>query len=139
MFHVRNDRDFREGYEMLNLFGRLDGHFDNPEKARENVLNLKRELRKWAHRDTTTVDVGYREPVERRIVRDYGMDGYMELVKLPVTVESVEDGEEFFKAFLEITYRPTYYDCTGQAFTSWYKIFQRGGQFCVYHSVGFDV
>ncbi len=139
MFHVRSNSTFREGYELLNMFTRFEGHFDNPEKANETVLNLKRELRKWARRDTATVDVGYREPVERRIIKDNGMDGYIELVKLPAIVESVEDAKEFFKAFLEIVYRPTYYDCTGQAFTSWYKIFKRNGQFWAYHSVGFDV
>lgn len=141
MFRVRNNKDFREGYELLNLLNRFAGQFDSPEKARENADNLKRELRTYAHRNTA-VDVGMGFMCERRIVKDDGMDGYIELVSLPEVIDTIdgEDGaNEFFKTFLEIQYRPTYYDCTGQAFTSWYKLFKRNGQFWAYHSVCFDV
>lgn len=141
MFRVRNDKDFREGYGLLNLFARFDGQFDNPEKARENMDNLKRELRAYAHRDTA-VDVGMGFMCERRIVKDEGIDGYIELVSIPEVIDTLdgEDGaDEFFKTFLEIHARPSMYDCTGQAFTSWYKLFKRRGQFYAYHSVCFDV
>lgn len=141
MFRVRNSKDFREGYELLNLFTRFDGQFDNPEKARENMDNLKRELRAYAHRDTA-VDVGLGFMCERRIVKDEGIDGYIELVSIPEVIDTLdgEDGaDEFFKTFLEIHARPSMYDCTGQAFTNWYKLFKRRGQFWAYHSVCFDV
>lgn len=141
MFRVRNDKDFREGYELLNLLIRFDGQFDNPEKARENMDSLKRELRAYAHRDTA-VDVGMGFMCERRIVKDEGIDGYIELVSIPEVIDTLdgEDGaDEFFKTFLEIHARPSMYDCTGQAFTSWYKLFKRRGQFYAYHSVCFDV
>lgn len=141
MFRVRNSRDFRDGYEMLNMFVRFDGQFDNPEKAQETVVSLKRELRKFAHRDTA-VDVGCGFMCDRRIVKDYGIDGYIELVSLPDVIDALdgEDGADaFFNEFLYIRYRPSMYDCTGQAFTSWYKLFKRNGQFWAYHSVGFDV
>ena len=141
MFRVRNSKDFREGYELLNLFTRFDGQFDNPEKARENMDNLKRELRAYAHRDTA-VDVGMGFMCERRIVKDEGIDGYIELVSIPEVIDTLdgEDGaDEFFKTFLEIHARPSMYDCTGQAFTSWYKLFKRRGQFYAYHIVCFDV
>ena len=36
-------------------------------------------------------------------------------------------------------YYPSAYDCTGQAFTSWYKVFARGGRFWAYHRVSVDV
>lgn len=141
MFRVRNDKDFREGYGLLHLFTRFDGQFDNPEKARESMDSLKRELRAYAHRDTA-VDVGMGFMCERRIVKDEGIDGYIELVSIPEVIDTLdgEDGaDEFFKTFLEIHARPSMYDCTGQAFTSWYKLFKRRGQFWAYHSVGFDV
>lgn len=145
MFRVRNDKDFREGYELLNLLARSDGQFDNPEKARENVDNLKRELRAYAHRDTA-VDVGMGFMCERRIVKDEGIDGYIELVSIPEVFDTFADdaegdpgAETFFKDFLEIHARPSMYDCTGQAFTSWYKLFKRRGQFWAYHRVCFDV
>lgn len=141
MFRVRNDKDFREGYGLLHLLTRFDGQFDNPEKARENMDSLKRELRAYANRDTA-VDVGLGFMCERRIVKDEGIDGYIELVSIPEVIDTLEgeDGaDEFFKTFLEIHARPSMYDCTGQAFTSWYKLFKRRGQFWAYHSVCFDV
>lgn len=141
MFRVRNNKDFREGYELLNLFTRFDGQFDSPEKARENMDNLKHELRAYAHRDTA-VDVGMGFMCERRIVKDNGIDGYVELISIPEVIDTLEGengANEFFKDFLEIHARPSMYDCTGQAFTSWYKLFKRRGQFWAYHSVGFDV
>ena len=140
MFRVRNDKDFREGYGLLHLFTRFDGQFDNPGKARETVDDLKRELRAYAHR-ATAVDVGMGFMCERRIVKDEGIDGYIELVSIPEVIDTLdgEDGaDEFFKTFLEIHARPSMYDCTGQAFTSWYKLFKRRGQFWAYHSVCFD-
>lgn len=141
MFRVRNSKDFREGYEMLSLLTRFAELTGNTENARETVDDLKRELRAYARRDTA-VDVGMGFMCERRIVKDEGIDGYIELVSIPEVIDTLdgEDGaNEFFKTFLEIRARPSMYDCTGQAFTSWYKLFKRRGQFYAYHSVCFDV
>ena len=76
------------------------------------------------------------------IVKDNGIDGFVELISFPEAFDTIdgEDGaEEFFKTFFEIHARPSMYDCTGQAFTSWYKLFERNGRIYAYHCVGFDV
>lgn len=137
--NIKNDRDYRCGYELLNILSKVDRKAcDDPEKLEQHIANLKRELRAYAHR-SSAVDVGMGFMVERRIVHDDGIDGYVELVSIPEVFDTMEDADEFFKDFLEIECRPSMYDCTGQAFTSWYKLFRRNGQFWVYHSVGFDV
>ena len=49
---------------------------------------------------------------------------------------------EYQNGWTDPRYRPYYpsaYDCTGQAFTSWYKVFVRGGRFWAYHHVSVDV
>lgn len=146
MTPIKNDNDYRRGYEFLSILteGLNAGGFGKPDRIRSEIEDAKRELRRWAHRDTA-VDVGMGFMVERRIVKDNGMDGYVELVSIPEVFDTLDDvgdlagAETFFKEFLEIQYRPSMYDCTGQAFTSWYKIFRRGGQFWAYHSVCFDV
>ena len=143
MNKITNDRDFRIGYEILQWVNeRMAEDGGDTERRREHVIELKRNLRQYAHRDAHTVDVGMGFMCERRIVKDEGFDGYIELVSIPEVIDTLdgEDGaDEFFKTFLEIHAYPSMYDCTGQAFTSWYKLFKRRGQFWAYHSVGFDV
>ena len=140
MIQIKNDRDFRIGYEILHdVYERLTEAGGDTESRRARVIELKRNLRQYANRDNSTVDVGMGFMCERRIVKDYGMDGYVELVSVPLVFEAESEVREFFKDFLEIHYRPSAYDCTGQAFTSWYKLFKRRGQFWIYHSVCFDV
>lgn len=140
MTAIKNDRDYRIGYELLRIYLTEAGSKEcaEPEKREKHIADIKRQLRAYAHRDGT-VDVGTGFMVERRIVRDDGFDGYVELVSIPEIFDTAEAAAEFFKVFLEIQYRPSMYDCTGQAFTSWYKLFQRRGQFWAYHRVCFDV
>lgn len=140
MWLITNDREFRCRYEYLSILTKHLNDNDrlrDPEKIRSKIKDVKRELRHWAHRDTA-VDVGRGFMVKRRIVKDNGVDGYVELVSIPEVFDTATDADEFFRGFLEIQ-RSSMYDCTGQAFTRWYKIFQRGGQFWAYHYVGIDV
>ena len=147
MSPIRNQSDFRKGYEWLVILQQLlkENGFGKPDIAREEINSIKRELRAFANRDTA-VDVGMGFMCERRIVKDYGIDGFVELVSIPEVFDTLDDdadgnpgAETFFKEFLEIHARPSMYDCTGQAFTSWFKLFKRNGQFWAYHSVCFDV
>lgn len=141
MTPIKNSNDFRRGYEWLGILTELASSCDDPEAALAEIVKTKRELRSYANRNSA-VDVGMGFMVERRIVKDYGIDGYVELVSIPEVFDTLdgEDGAEaFFKDFLEIQCRPSMYDCTGQAFTSWYKLFWRNGQYWAYHSVCFDV
>ena len=139
-FKVNDNKGFRDGYKLLALMN--DPKFTKDAdkfKMDEYVQKLKRELRRWAHRDTRVKNVGMGFMVESRIVKDYGIDGFIALLALPEVIDTEEDAQEFFKDFIRIDYRPSMYDCTGQAFTSWHKLFKRNGRFYVYHSVGMDV
>ena len=80
-----------------------------------------------------------RDIKDRRIVKNYGMDGFVLLIELPEWVKTYEDAEYWFEENERRVCRPSMYDCTGDSFTSWYKLFQRNGRWMCYHSVAFDL
>ena len=99
-------------------------------KKKERKDDIKRAIRKYLNKANP-------EP-ERRMFNE-SIDGVIEVFPLPEDIETMEEATEYFKDFEYIYYRPTYYDCTGQLFTSWYKIFQKpDGRFWAYHSIGRD-
>lgn len=98
-----------------------------PEKIEARIVEIKRQLR--AHNRNTG---------DGTVVHD---DGDYHIVKLPLPedIQTKEEAREYFRECEYIEYRPTYYDCTGQLFTQWYKIFQKpDGRFWAYHCIGID-
>ena len=128
---IRNDRDFRLGYVIL-LYAteRMAEEGGDTHTRRKRIVELKRNLRRYAHRE---IDF------DRRIVKDYGIDGFISLERLPDDFKDLEEAEQFFREFKVRHYRPSPYDCTGQWFTSWFKVFQRNGGYYAYHAVSVDV
>ena len=95
----------------------------------ENIIKIKRALREFTHKPLS----------EERVVKDDGIDGCIVLFPLPDRIKTPEGAHDYF---MDTEYRecvPSIYDCTGQAFTSWFKIVQRQGRFWAYHSICFDV
>lgn len=140
MNRINNERDYRIGYELLRALTKDGG------KSLENyVAELKRNLRQYASRKPV-YDAGMGFTCERRIIKDYGIDGYIEIVSIPEVFDKIEDSEtdgpgaeSFFRDFIKIQARPSAYDCTGQSFTAWHKFVKRNGQYWVYHEVAIDV
>lgn len=136
MFNIKDNTTFRMGYEMIAVLEAND--HNNPNMKNNLIPQLKKQLRHYAHRDNME-DVGMGFMVERHIIKEYGIDGYIELVSIPAVFETMGEADEFFKDFI---YRHAYtsvHDCTGQAFTSWYRLIIRRGQFYAYHRVVLDV
>ena len=96
--------------------------------SKTRLRNKKREIRKF-----------HKKSSDRRIVKDDGIDGYVLLIELPETLGNMRDAEEYFEERETICAIPSVFDCTGQAFTSWFKVFRRRNRFFAYHSIGFDV
>lgn len=136
---ISSDNDFRIYYEILNaMVDGLKKGVGNPDLARVKIVEIKRELRRWAKRDPFIRDFGAGLRSTCRIVHDYGMDGFIELVSIPQVFGTLDAANEFFKDFIEIPCYYSMYDCTGRPFTTWYKLFERRGQFWAYHRVVFD-
>ena len=136
MFNIKDNATFKIGYELLSLL-ETDEH-DKPGMTGNLIPMMKKELRRYAHRDNME-DVGMGFMVERRIVKEYGIDGYIELVSIPAVFENVSEADEFFRDFIYLRAYPSVYDCTGKPFTGWYKLFKRNNQFYAYHRIAFDV
>lgn len=140
MFNITNKEDARHGYEILRLFFSPEFqklHRQHTSMLDTKIVELKQNLRKWAHAPATE-DVGLGFEIERRTVRgDY--DSYIELVKLPEEIDTAESASEFFYDFIFIDSPHSMFDCTGKPFTAWYKVFNRHGRFFAYHCVGLDV
>lgn len=126
---VKNDQELRVAYTILSILGEKSLRVDDPEKLAQHIIETKQAMRRYTHRE-----IGY----ERQIIKNYGMDGYISLERLPADIRDQEQAEEFFERFMTHHYRPSAYDCTGQAMTNWFKVFPRNGGFYAYHSVSFD-
>ena len=103
-----------------------------PEILEERIIECKKEIRKRNKLKD-----------ERRdyiLVKDYGIDGSVIKFPLPEHIETEDEAREYFDEYERIHFKPTPYDCSGQQFTSWYKVFQKpDGRFWCYHSIGVDV
>ena len=135
MIKITDNATFRQGYEWLSFISK---HHEDAMKIQGFEADLKREIRKWAHRPKE-VNVGLGFMVERRLVHDNGIDGYVELIRFPEGFDTEESAKDFFKEFIEVECLRSAYDCTGQPFTGWYKLFRRHGRFHAYHCVCYDV
>lgn len=122
MFTIKNKEDLRVAYVFLQMLKQY-------KKPVEKQIETKKAIREYTNK---------KKPFER-IVKEYGIDGYVLLMELPDFLENKEDAEEYFEEHHVIHATPSIYDCTGRAFTSWYKIFKRRNRFYAYHSVCFDV
>lgn len=116
----------RRCYEFMQILTELKDVKDVPEA----FVALKRRIRKLNKEAVDYLD-------GNRIIKEYGIDGYVYREVLKAT--SMEKAEDEFEDYHRRTYIPSIYDCTGQAFTEWHKIFVIRGKYVLYHSVGFDV
>ena len=120
---VQSKRQLREAYEFQRMIRQDGEHLSDA-----LTISIKRAIREYTNRPSGGV----------WIVKDDGADGYIELREMP-RFDSLEEADEWFRRCYYLEARPSAYDCTGQRFTVWYKLFQRRGRWWAYHSVGVDV
>lgn len=128
--YVRDRRDLRARWDSLLFVEKAvnmamaQGLSIDGTKAKAFINDLKQAIRAYNRRKS-----------DRRIISgDY--DGYIELIEVP---QGITDVDAWFDDNERLICTPSIYDCTGQAFTMWYKAVNRGGKWFVYHKVGFDV
>lgn len=139
---VKDNGSLREAYKALDTLKKMEHNHElddhNLTLLRDIIIDEKREIRKYFHKNHRERMVVWAGIVECRMAWSYGIDGYVELITFPDGY-TLRETESLFERYFKIDYHPTYYDCTGQAFTSWHKTFQRNGRYCIYHSVGIDI
>lgn len=111
---IRSENDLKLAYETINSFKEMMPMAQKTDVALEYIKELKRDIRGFFRKDIV-------------------------LIQLPSFLNSKEDAAVYFEENEVMTCRHSMYDCTGQAFTSWYKIVERSGSMWAYHSVCFDV
>ena len=133
---IRNLEDLRSKYDSLLLLNKLKNESNSIDMDSYNdfVNEIKKEIRDYHKRED-----GRKE----RLIKDYGIDGGIVLFELPseinsIKIDSFDLADEYFKAYEYRRCRPSMYDCTGQVFTSWYKIIKRNNKFYAYHCISFD-
>ena len=137
---IRNSEDLRMKYETLLWLNKIKNENESSiidmDSYNDSVYKIKKEIRDY-----------YKEREKDRkewLIKDDGMDDYIVLFELPseinsVKIDSFELAEEYFKAYEYRRCKPSMYDCTGQVFTSWYKIIKRNNKFYAYHCISFDI
>lgn len=137
---IQDKEDLRFKYEILLLLNRIKNENESAildmDSYNDSVYEIKKEIRDY-----------YKEREEERkewLIKDDGIDGGIVLFELPseinsIKIDSFELAEEYFKAYEYRKCRPSMYDCTGDSYTSWYKIIKRNNKFYAYHYIGFDV
>lgn len=133
MYPIYSKNEARMWYEFL-AFAKKKGVLDDV----GNICDIKRNLREFAHKPSFVYKMDGHE-IYARMIKSYGIDGYVELIRFPKEVNDLESAEYFFEAYIYQECLPHMYDCTGQSFTNWKKIFVRRGEYWCYHSVSFDL
>lgn len=133
MFEITDAEKLRDAYTLL-AFIRDDVPVATAEQKSGMASfmdSIKKEIRAYNNRPAP----------DSRIVKEYGIDGYIELVRLPNELDKANkvDAAEWFRENRYYEVYPTAYDCSGRRFTIWYKLHRRCEHWFAYHSVGFDV
>ena len=131
---IHNTSELRDAYEWLRILEAGRDTFGNPTAADYFIKDQKAAIRNYHRLQRIRAD---RAPV---LVRDDGIDGCVIRQPLPRFLQDLEQAAEYFRDEEYIDYQYGPYDCTGQTFTRWYKVY-RGpdGRFWAYHSIGRDV
>lgn len=125
---IYNTRELRIRYENLLFCDELERAFPSVhEEIEKRRKELKHDIRKFNKKTS-----------DRRYIRG-DSDYYIELIELPERIKSKQAASDYFQDKEFIQARPSAYDCTGQAFTSWVKFVKRNGKYYAYHEVSFDV
>lgn len=129
MLDIKGKERLKYAYRLLAIMEQEAKKCPENKNLKNVVDDIKREIRQYTNKQLST----------DRMIKDYGIDGMVILQQLPGDLTSIEDAIEYFEEVEKYYYRPSAYDCTGQLFTTWYKVFERNGKFFVYHSIARDV
>lgn len=90
---IRNENDAKIAYEVIRLLQTEKPLPGAEERTKQHIVRLKKEVR--AYNRFQAVNAG-----KRRIIKDNGMDGFIELVRLPVWLQTEEEAEAYFESNL---------------------------------------
>ena len=95
----------------------------------EAMVSCKRRIRHINQKVVDSLDAN-------RVIKD---DGDSVVYREVLSATTMDAAEREFEDYHRKTCIPSIYDCTGQLFTEWYRIFHINGRYVLYHSIGMDV
>lgn len=131
MFNITDTEKLRDAYIFLTFAQNAPAAAPEKKANREIfITNTKREIREYNNRPISNT---------RIISADY--DGRLELVRLPDELDKAHKvaAADWFRDNCYLEAYDSHYDCTGQEFTTHYKLFRRRGHWYAYHRVSRDV
>lgn len=127
-FPVDNKKDLRFAWLIVHLVS--EGKLHSIDE--EVVIDAKRSIREYTkrkddNRTLTSIDTGY--------------GTFVCLDEFPTEITDRETAKEYFRCNWYREFVPSPYDCTGQVFTDWYKIWQRESdrRWMCWHGFSMDV
>ena len=122
--------DLRETWALLKFWEELEK--ENGRSYQNYIRNYKERIRLQRRADEINKDP--------YIVNTFHCtyDGYFEKIVAEDNGETLDEVEEFFQDNYHIDYYDRGFDCTGQKFTSFHKIFKCAGNWIIYHYVAID-
>lgn len=135
---IHNKREYKDKYFLMKTVEGLSKETNRTEWE-EFLKAWKKRCREYLNADRNTFSFGGKNVIESWLVKDEGIDGYVELVHLPKHCTTYDEAKEFFDEYLWLERPHSMYDCTGELFTCWRHIFKRNGEYYAYHSVARDV
>lgn len=129
----KNMSNLKELWITLKMWEKLQKEFPTWDGS-VAILKAKKAIRQYYHDEETKKD----PYIVSVFHEDY--DGYIEKIVASVEPdETLEDVKGWFNDNYYIHYYNRGYDCTGQLFTAWYRIFKTSGNWIIYHRICADV
>ena len=138
--NITSTKDLKFAYSFRRFLQTEKGKLPLLPGSKDCTDDLIREMSEAIHKYNRKQALRTAAESDRRIVKDYGIDGFVLRIDLPEELRSKDEARAWFEEYEVLHYRPTYYDCTGQLFTQWYSIFKHPTEdhFIAYHSVACD-
>ena len=130
MIIIRDSRDLMDKYDILKFW--MDEQKEYPKEKYPQfesvIIKYKKAIREYLKSQQDYYDN------EVRIIKENYSCGYSVHKKLicPNYIDSFEKAKEYFNNNYYREYHRTYYDCTGQIFTSWMEVFKINNRYVVY-------
>lgn len=129
-----NWKDIKVAYWGLNEWKKIAKMLHLDVVNNEPLIQRKRAIRDFFKRES--------EKGVRRVINgnaDDCWESVIWLLELPKEIKTRDQAEDWFQYNERLEYIPSAYDCTGQQFTSWYKLVKRRDRWWCYHCISIDV
>lgn len=129
---IYNDNDYKAFWYLLReLMADIEnGEREDTPKLRDRIATYKKTMREYLRN----------RQKHGRFTPAYNWnDTIVNKFYLPDSISNIGEAERYFDEWERIVPPSSPYDCTGEQFTTWHRIFYVKGRYLCYHAVAIDV